>query len=250
MTGPATDGDFFSPPPLGEWNDMREAGTDVGRRRRVGTRRYIETVPRDRVVVQNITGSFLYGGRVLELTDSLLTTLDPENMWFVGERPNWGTKPIAVSLEPVPDDGMGWFQKRGLCEATVVINHVQHTRCDVIFTDDRLHSSWHGRCEIVRAESSGTGVRQCLIDIGDMHRGPFKVKINDPGGIVPAAGGSTGIGGADVYLNGVLTSPVSQMTVYYNWAAGGINCPDGTEAFAYWSDHENKYVLLQLAPII
>ena len=231
MPGPATDGDFFSPPPLGEWNDIR----DLARYRPKPNVRTLPPIQTDRLQLKNTTGSSIVAGRVLQVGTSIITTLEEESLWLNGiaPAPN-GLDEILISLDPVPNDEYGWFQGVGYCVAAVNIVHESHPFADVDSGSTLLQSKWHGRARIVKKASTGTGEKQCLICLGHMFRGP--ILCNATSGIT--AGSSANCA---VYVASVAASPAATISVHLKDLDGGNNLASGKFLWAWWKPDDQRY---------
>lgn len=169
MGGPATSGDFFRPPPIGEYDSMREAGREIGNRRpRRARKRRRPEIPTDCIWMKNSSGAALAIGRVVEIGTKLLTAITAESLWFDGIEPDAdGTKAIAIARNPVPSNDIDIFQVSGVCLAQVDINDTDDRWADVTNGSTLLSSNaTTGRVEILQKLASGTGEKQCLVRIG------------------------------------------------------------------------------------
>lgn len=225
------------------YNSWEDAALD-NERRRLGVPKANDAfhIPPGAVMLKNTSGGNLAQGRVLEIGTSLITSFDRRYPWFNGSTPAPdGTKGIAVTTVAMAANDTWWCMETGIVMARVNINHEQQTRADVDSASTLLQSKWHGRAEIIKKESTGTGEKNCWIRMGEMFRGPIKVIITQSGGIAPGSSGT-----AKVRWAAADASPTSTITVYYTWMEGAANAGENKEAVVWWDESEQKYVILEL----
>lgn len=122
-------------------------------------------IPPHLVKAQNLTGSDLVRGAVIDLGDNLLSTSDPldaEHLWYEGETLAGGR--FAVCKRALPSTDIGDVQIFGACLARVNVTNVDHKRAFPKIGQAYFESSHLGPVEILSLTGTpGTGVQVCAV---------------------------------------------------------------------------------------
>lgn len=214
-----------------------DAGTDFTQRRSLGNaqRPSLFARPGDTAVIKNTAGYDLDGaGRVLQISDKLVTDLSPDDLWLGGIEPVVpSTKQIGISLQPVPDDATDDFKISGHTFAKVTINDAQHEFADVKNGSVTLESGWHGYPIVYKP--SGTGEKDCVVDLSHYSEGPIKAVVSEVGGI---DAGDTGE--VTIWRSGAETTTPCTEQAKYGWTASG-NAAEFAKCRITWQRDEGYW---------
>lgn len=242
-TGKQKRGQLFRPPPANVHNAMVEAGTNYAQRKQLG-----ESIqptwrqrPGDTATVKNSSGADLDdAGRVLQISDKLVTTLDPDHLWLVGITPVVpSTNQVGISLRPIPDESIDEIKISGHAYAWVTVNDAQHRFADVVNGSDTLGSCWHGYPIVYKP--SGIGEKACVVDLSRYRDGPWKGVISEVDGI---DAGDTGE--VTVWWQGAETTTPDTVQAKFAWMAGTGNAAEGAECLFWWVRDEGIYEIFEL----
>lgn len=222
---------IFSAAAIAGWEDAAE---DYRRRRIADNQR-----PRDaatslsQVKIRNDSGADRDAGDALELGEHLYTTMERRGLAFAADlRAASGC--YGVLVEPIRDGDIGWAQLAGVVIASVDIQNANHTHAYLPVSNDTLKSNFGGTCKILH-KPSGTGVKTCVVALGDAEYFR-KAKLD-----ADLTAGSSAA--ASIYVAG---SDLGSETVYFNWMeAGTTSIPSMTEILVKWFDDEQKWVVIQ-----
>lgn len=203
-------------PSAGEYNDAIDAGRD-GKGKRLGDSpgAVISPINPCTIKIRNDVGSNLAAGSVVEVSSSLLTTLDRQHLWFSGIARNGACPPFAVLLEDIPDGAIGTAQAGGVMLATVDVQDAQNTHARVVPGSITLKGDFGGPVELLKAPS-GTGSQTLPVRIGARQSIIRRAKADDD----IAAGDS---GDVSVWIDG---ADVGTVTAYNDWDADAITAND------------------------
>lgn len=233
------DGHWRAPPPA-TWDAMVDVAEErltqqLGKPRPSATPR----LKTDIVRIQNVTGTDLERGHVVQLGDLYVDAPDQHQLFFDGELPAPdGRDSIAILLAPAIDDDNAEGQMSGVVYCRLNVTHVQHKWADVDAGDTVLQSHWHGRCEILWTETDTTGEQDAVVRIGQAFLGPIRAVVTETGGI--AAGGS---GEVTIKWGSGLASPTSTETAWLTHMDGGADADEDADCDIYWDPSQQKYVI-------
>ena len=197
----------------GEYNAAMEAGQWFSQQKQLGESQsgIVGGVNPCVVKVKNDSGGNLAAGTVVELSSSLLTTLDRQHLWLSGIARAGNDPGFGVLIEPIKSGEIGLCQVSGVCLASVDIQDADNTHARLVASSTTLKGCFGGPVEILQ-KPSGTGVKTCVVRLGVrqsiIRRAKAAEAIN--------AGDS---GDVDVYLNG---SSRGTIEAFNNWDAGDV----------------------------
>ena len=197
----------------GEYNAAMEAGQWFSQQKQLGESQsgIVGGVNPCVVKVKNDSGGNLAAGTVVELSSSLLTTLDRQHLWLSGIARAGNDPGFGVLIEPIKSGEIGPCQVSGVCLASVDIQDADNTHARLVASSTTLKGCFGGPVEILQ-KPSGTGVKTCVVRLGVrqsiIRRAKAAEAIN--------AGDS---GDVDVYLNG---SSRGTIEAFNNWDAGDV----------------------------
>lgn len=158
--------------PAAAWNACLDAAE--AHKRGPGGGRPIEQYRQaDIVLCKNISGSDVARFGVLGIAGVIITPADSLES-FQSQVAVTGTTPTAahrgrfvVCLEPIAAGAIGRAWIAGVCQVQVDITDAAHTHCDVKPSDrTKLTSSGSG-ARILYPSNDGTGVKWCVVRLGD-----------------------------------------------------------------------------------
>ena len=197
----------------GEYNAAMEAGQWFSQQKQLGESQsgIVGGVNPCVVKVKNDSGGNLAAGTVVELSSSLLTTLDRQHLWLSGIARAGNDPGFGVLIEPIKSGEIGLCQVSGVCLASVDIQDADNTHARLVASSTTLKGCFGGPVEILQ-KPSGTGVKTCVVRLGVRQSIIRRAKA----AAAITAGNS---GDVNVYLNG---SSRGTITAYNNWDAGDV----------------------------
>lgn len=217
------------------WNDAADAGQWFAQSQALGSSngRAIGPVNPCLVQVKNDTGGNLASGAVVELSSSLLTTLDRKHVWLSGII-RAGADPVCgVAIEPIYDDAIGTVQVSGVCLASVDIIDADNTHARVVPSSTQLTGDFGGYARILH-KPSGTGVKLCVVLLGGFEQTIRKAVATST---ITASGSGT----ANVEIAG---SVVGSVTVYYDHMTGGGNIASSSDLYIQYFHDQDKWIVI------
>jgi hypothetical protein len=217
----------------GEYNDAMEAGQWFKQSRQLGAASPGLVLPVNpcTVKIRNDVGSDLAAGSVVELSSSLLTTLDRQHLWLAGVQRTANDPTCAILLEDIPDGSIGVAQVTGVCLASVDVNDEDNTHARFAAGSNTLEGDFGGWARILW-KPSGTGVKQCVVQIPS--DGVNIVRQATASGTITT--GSSGT--ANIYVNGASRGTV---TVWNDWIATPANIGNATELYVQYFHDLDKW---------
>lgn len=222
----------------GEYNAAMEAGQWFSQQRQLGggMSGSFGGINPCVVMAQNSTGGNLAEGAVVELTTSLLTTLDKSHLWLTGIV-RAGADPVCgVSLSPIYQDAIGPVQVSGVCLANVDIIDADNTHARVVPSSTQFTGDFGGYARILH-KPSGTGVKLCVVLLGHYQSIIRKARSTST---ITASGSGT----ANVYIN---AASVGSVTVYYDWMTGGGNIATSKDLLIQYFHDQDKWIVIGAA---
>jgi len=196
--------------------------------------RAISTASR-RVMLFNGSGSTIPAGEIRKLGAPSFTSGDHyESYTFEAVAIDAANDRGFVYLpNPIEDDTYGSVIVGGIAYAPVNVGHESHDRCDV-GTATQLASGFSGHARILY-KPAGTGVLNCVIDIGEIDYGKVKAVAD---ATIPTDGSAA----ASVHRNGSDTG--ANVTAYLNWTHGDEDISAGKQITVEWFSDERKWVVV------
>ena len=235
--------------PASQWNRIIEATDYYHRFSRMGTAERSPSwqFPTDRVRVQNVSGSNLRQGEVVEFGDFIPAQVERGAFVLEADKPSaTGSRYYGILHESIPDDQFGECLISGVCKALVDINSTSHRYARVAHADAVLQSVTAGPYPIMYAPAS-TGEQECLIRCGHAYPTNFRWAVAQET-IAAATGGGLTMGFGEVkyyYLNRttkILTATSDTEDVYNPGAAIATDDLVGI----CWDSDWNPYIAVEI----
>ena len=199
--------------------------------------------PAQRPIINN-TGGDLPAGSVVAKASALdFTNEEDETKTQLALRCNTPDADTSddfdylITLEPIQDGGAGRAATSGIVFARVDIQTSGDGFANVVDGSTDLESTdASGKFKIIQAESTGTGVKSCIVRFNTSQMQIVKRGKTDAGIL------SGNSGTVSIYRSAIDSG--DNVTAHLLWAHGGQQVSADKEVFVAWFEDENKWIII------
>ncbi len=215
------------------------------------------------ILIKNDSGSDVdafdvlgVGGMTIEPSDiASAGTFNPhlwrQNLCILGKKPNTTTPTpnylhignFAILREPIANGAFGRAVVSGLSIVQLDVQYADHPYADIAHDTTRLTTNWYGAAQILfKQKVTATTPNEwwALVRLCNFESPVYKGVVD--GAITPGSSGTV-----DIYLEGSVTSPLQQVTAYFDHMEGTDAAADNAECLVRFFRDEKRWQIVELA---